>query len=533
MPYICSHIHLSCRSDIISNSYLVSLDPSRVVSAHEAAQRLIPSPASIEFVFEGHAALGLEATNVNETLLELLLMDEDVLVVEENQLARLQDSASPDRVEITTNGTWGLDYISWPLDNLYLWSHNGTGVTVYILDTGINLEHEEFYPNRASCGFEVLEVGTYCADFHGHGTNVASIVGGAQYGIAKGVSLKAVKVVDKDGGGSMATVVAGIDWVIADRQGMLQDAGYYPAIINLSVGGGVSTLLNDAIARAADSGILVVGAAGNQNGENACDMSPPSSNRTFTVGALDQKSEQAYFTNVGPCVDIFAPGIEILGAGINGTNDAVPRTGTSQASPHVTGLASLYMGTGLSADEARQAIIRDARTVEQLGLLESPPLAAFSGYVGTQSVDDGSTNAPSLAFTNLPSPQPSIRQTYSPTLATAVPTFTPTSAQPTGLPTGTPKLTQTTQGPTGTTAGPQSMTPTAKLDHGNTDKTNQPTFDQRSPAPTQIPMVATSAPSIENLPEQSFPAALTADSSSVDRPFSTCGYLLVLVLLWI
>lgn len=376
-------------SAAIPNSYLVSLDPRRVVSAQEAVERLVrqasaaasnaslAGPVTVDFIYQGHAVLGFEISHVDDWLLNELLESLDVIFVEENQRASLlqEEVLEPHEAELKVQAiqderNWGLDYVSWPLDSMYVYQQQpeqSTYVAVYILDTGIYLNHEEFLPNRAECAFEVMEEGTNCEDFHGHGTHVASIVGGVYYGVAKNANLKAVKVVDRDGGGSMGTVVAGIDWVIADLQSMQKTSERsISAIINLSVGGGVSTMLNEAIDRATESGILVVGAAGNRNGEDACEMSPPSSTNCLAVGALTNRSRQADFSNVGPCIDIWAPGAEILGAGIKEVDSVSIRTGTSQASPFVTGLASLYMERGLSADEAREALLRDARVVNDL-----------------------------------------------------------------------------------------------------------------------------------------------------------------------
>jgi subtilisin family serine protease len=233
--------------------------------------------------------------------------------------------------------TWGLDRIdqrALPLDSRYEYENNGTGVTVYVVDTGILASHNEF-AGRIAPGFSSIDDGQGTTDCEGHGTHVAGTVGGTNYGVAKDVTLVPVRVLDCEGSGSDSTVISGIEWVIDNHSGG-------PAVMNLSLGGSYSAALNLAVRRAYEAGIVVVVASGN-DGVDACSDSPASEPTAITVNASTSTDDDASFSNYGSCTDIYAPGQGILSADIGGSSQTASLSGTSMASPHVAGAAALIL----------------------------------------------------------------------------------------------------------------------------------------------------------------------------------------------
>jgi subtilisin family serine protease len=247
------------------------------------------------------------------------------------------------RATTTQNGaTWGLDRIdqtSRSLSGTFSYTNTGAGVTAYIIDTGILFGHSEF-GGRAASGFDAVDGGS-ADDCNGHGTHVAGTVGGATYGVAKGVSLVAVRVLDCGGSGSNSGVIAGIDWVTSNHQsGQL-------AVANMSLGGGASTALDAAVRRSIADGVTYAIAAGNGNflgiAQDACRTSPARVAEAITVGATDKTDKKASWSNYGSCVDLFAPGVGITSSWYTSATATNTISGTSMATPHVTGVAALYV----------------------------------------------------------------------------------------------------------------------------------------------------------------------------------------------
>src|SRR5438477_2977973 len=277
------------------------------------------------------AALKGFAATLPDVAVPLLQLEPLVAYVEPDQTIRADGTEAMD-----ANGDpWGLDRIdqqALPLSGAYTYTSDGAGVNAYIIDTGIWTLHPDF-GGRADNVYDALTLDLVVIgeDCNGHGTHVAGTVGGATFGVAKGVSLHGVRVLGCAGVGFTSDVIAGVDWVTANHQSL--------AVANMSLGGGSSTALNTAVTNLWNSGVFLAVAAGNDDAD-ACNASPAGASGVFTVAASERTDAKASYSNWGTCVEAYAPGSAIKSTYLAGLTMTL--SGTSMATPHVTGVAALY-----------------------------------------------------------------------------------------------------------------------------------------------------------------------------------------------
>ncbi|GAA2511219.1 S8 family peptidase [Pilimelia columellifera] len=264
------------------------------------------------------------------------------------------------------NPVWGLDRIDQrkvTADRKFTYPNDGTGVTAYIVDTGLRYTHSEF-GGRAVAGLDAITEGGGAVDCHGHGTHVGGTVGGKTYGVAKNVKLVGVRVIDCDGSGPDPGVAKAIDWIIENASG--------PSVVNMSIGGDPFSPIDDAIRKAvATKNISFAVAAGNGDDlgrpQDACNHTPARVTEAVTVAASTSRDRSASFTNYGKCVDIFAPGVSVKSGWIG--SDTATRTidGTSMATPHVAGVMAVVLSDKPETTPAQMStLLTDAATSDAI-----------------------------------------------------------------------------------------------------------------------------------------------------------------------
>jgi subtilisin family serine protease len=347
---------------------------------------------SIDRVFK-HAVNGF-SVEMSEKQAEAMSRDPRVKYIEEDGEVSINATQ--------TNATFGLDRIDQrdlPLNQTYIYNADGTGVTAYIIDTGIRATHNDF-GGRVSGGFTAITDGRGTDDCNGHGTHVAGTTGGTTWGVAKNVALVPVRVLNCQGSGTNSGVIAGVDWVTANSSG--------PSVANMSLGGGASSATDTAVENSIAAGITYAVAAGNSSA-NACNYSPARAASAITVGSTTSTDARSSFSNFGTCLDIFAPGSSITSAWSTSNTATNTISGTSMASPHVAGAAALYLQGNPSASPAtvRNALVNNGTTgkVTSAGT-GSPNVLLYTGFIG------GGTNP---TPTPTPNPTPTPEPTPTPT----------------------------------------------------------------------------------------------------------------------
>jgi subtilisin family serine protease len=353
-------------------SYIVVLRDGAAVTPAAAASAATALGADVKYVYT--AALHGYAASFTPAQIAAVQAMSDVAYVERDGVMHATGT-------ITNPQSWGIDRIdqrNLPLSASFTTTNTGSGVKAYIIDTGIRFSHTQF-GGRATSGVDEVDGGT-ADDCNGHGTHVAGTVGGSTIGVAHAVSLVAVRVLDCSGNGATSGVIAGVDWVTANHV-----AGT-PAVANMSLGGGAYSPLDTAVQNAINDGVTFAVAAGNGNTggvrQNACNYSPARVAAAITVGATNSSDQAASFSNYGTCVDLLAPGVQILSSWYTGDTAGAYLDGTSMASPHVAGVAALYLQSNPGASPATVA-------------------AAINGNATTGVVSNVGTGTPNrLLFTN-------------------------------------------------------------------------------------------------------------------------------------
>ncbi|MBG0852410.1 S8 family peptidase [Streptomyces spinoverrucosus] len=312
----------------VSGSYVVTLKGGTTASS--AGGRGIADRYGVRISHVYGTALNGYAVRADERQAKRLAADPRVAsVVQDTRVVAEHTQKNPP--------SWGLDRVdqrNLPLDQRYTWPDSaGSGVTVYVIDTGIRISHKEF-GGRASYGWDFVGRDKSAGDGNGHGTHVAATVAGANLGIAKKAKVVAVRVLDNAGGGTTAQVIAGIDWVTRHAR--------KPAVANVSLGGFHNAQLDAAVRNSIASGVTYTVAAGN-DGLPAGLYSPAGVREAITVGATNRTDARPSFSNHGSALDLFAPGVSITSAGHRSDTARATFSGTSMASPHVAGAAALYL----------------------------------------------------------------------------------------------------------------------------------------------------------------------------------------------
>ncbi len=349
---------LLAKPKAVKDEYIVVLKSSRSafapINVAQTAQSLAARYQGQVFQTYQHALQGFAVT-MTEAQVKLLSNDPLVEYVEPNGIVTMS--------AIQSGVTWGIDRIdqnNLPLSKSYNYNVSGEGVHAYIIDTGMRATHQQF-AGRMGDGFDSLDDGQNTNDCQGHGTHVAGTVGGSTWGVAKAVTFHPIRVLNCEGSGTDAQVIAGIDWVTANH--------VKPAVANMSLGGEAAQALDDSVRNSIAAGITYALAAGNDNAD-ACNGSPARTLEAITVGSSTRTDRRSMFSSWGTCVDIFAPGSSITSASNANDTGSQSMSGTSMAAPHVAGAAALYLS---AHPEATPAEVAEALTTNATkGKIGSP-----------------------------------------------------------------------------------------------------------------------------------------------------------------
>jgi subtilisin family serine protease len=456
---------LFTKENPIPNRYIVVLNEQKV--GPDIAAPLVENDAqylaavyggSVETVFS--SALKGYVAEMSPEQAEALSHDDLVRFVEQDSAISIETSQS--------NAPWNLDRVdqrNLPWDTVYNYTASGIGVHAYIIDTGIRATHVEF-GGRASAVYDNVGDGQNGADCNGHGTHVAGIIGAATWGVAKNAFIHGVRVIPCNGNGQISNLIAGIDWVTANRQN--------PAVANISLAAaGSSPSLETSLTNSINSGVTYAVAAGN-GAWDACNFTPARTPAALTVGASDETDLRARYSNYGSCIDLFAPGNLIVSTWSSSDTATNNLSGTSMSAPMVAGAAALYLESHPTASSS---------TVTQAVMN-----AVTNGVLTTN--DATSPNKLLYSWVNGPAPTPTPTPTATPT-----PTPTPTPSPTPGNVRVTIKkrLQGTTTEGTPTTVFPYSA---VNLSTSNFVLQNNQDFTDPNvqPSTTQSPIVVTESP---------------------------------------
>ncbi|MGW3601700.1 S8 family peptidase [Micromonospora sp. NPDC005161] len=462
----------------VADSYIVVFKDTAVSrgTVGDNADRLIGRHGGTVARTYGAALRGFEI-RVGAKAAARIAADPAVAYVEQNHTVSIAGTQ-------TNPPSWGLDRIdqrNLPLNSSYTYPNTASNVRAYIIDTGVLYGHNDF-GGRAVSGFDAVDGGS-ADDCNGHGTHVAGTVGGSSYGVAKGVQIVGVRVLNCQGSGTNAQVVAGIDWVTANA--------VKPAVANMSLGGGANSSIDTAVTNSINSGVTYAVAAGNGNAlgvrQNACNYSPARVASAITVGATQNNDAAASFSNFGTCVDILAPGVNITSAWYTGSSATNTISGTSMASPHVAGAAALVLSANpsWSPQQVRDNLVNNStpNVVTNVGtgtpnrllyvVNGTPPANDFSvsvsptsgstapggsvtATVGTATTA-GSAQSVSLSASGLPA---GATASFSPSTVTSGGSSTLTIATSASTPAGSYPVTITGSGAAGTRTATYTLTVT-------------------------------------------------------------------------
>ena len=368
--------HIASVGKAVPGSYIVMVDQS-VVSVPDVASTLAEIyGGELGWVYN-HALKGF-SIEIDRAGALALSTDPRVELVEQDAVVR--------KVATQTNPPYGLDRIDQrdlPLSGSYVYNATGAGSTVYVIDTGIRITHSDF-GGRASHGYDFVDGDADSSDCDGHGTHVAGTVGGSTYGVAKGASLVAVRVLDCAGDGSGADIIAGVDWVTAQHTAGEKD------VANMSLGTllGTSSTIDAAVRNSIADGTTYAVAAGNGNAlgiaDDACSYSPSRVTEAIGVSATDSQDRKASFANYGTCVDIFAPGVSIQSAWVTSDTATNSISGTSMAAPHVAGVAAQYLeANGATAPATVESVLESNATTGKVTSAGSgsPNRLLYNGFI--------------------------------------------------------------------------------------------------------------------------------------------------------
>ncbi|KXO07028.1 MULTISPECIES: S8 family peptidase [Marinobacter] len=412
------HTHASLLSGLLGTSSTTEPTSTTASTENTIAQRYIvtvdPTLPSLLGV-GGDLSAGIQALLTAVGGGNILFLYENVMTGATVQLTQSQAdllpalpgvlAVEPDTWMTTSStqtqqdATWGLDRIdqtTLPLDTQFTYpTVAGQGVNVYVLDTGIRTTHADFQGRASGVNFHddsaldglpliggIIDlllgglipfgdedtIATYSAeDCNGHGTHVASTATGSLFGVAKESQVIGLRVLGCSGSGATSAIIEALDWMVENAE--------KPAVANMSLGGGNSAALDNAVREVVASGIPVVVAAGNSNAD-ACNGSPNRVAEAVTVGSTDNQDRRSSFSNHGSCVDIMAPGTDITAAWHTGDTAFNTISGTSMASPHVAGAAALLLSLnpGLTPEQVAQTLRNQASQNQLTNLNGSPNL---------------------------------------------------------------------------------------------------------------------------------------------------------------